>query len=220
MVRSPPLLTLSTCVRTSEVDCQLIFAFPPVPRLSRHAPSVPSSRTHVVPVYRQLALKYCVPPVDGVHRPFPVTVPQTNDAWSVVSVEPGTVILPALSIRNGNVCVPEVFCRSMRKKSLCGPRRIRHATFAGSSRVDPVSQLQEMPTDPALLETRAKGLMPTVSASASVDGTATCFVALVGVSVAPVSVHFDFAAATTVGFGSVPVKSPPRAPFHAAYIVS
>src|SRR5215471_12724307 len=56
-----------------------------------------------------------------------------------------------------------------------------------------------------------------VPAPAAPPGTLTVFVASVGVSVVPDTVHFDATAATTVGFGSVPVRSPPSVPFHAAY---
>src|SRR5262245_38630119 len=67
-------------------------------------------------------------------------------------------------------------------------------------------------------------LLPRITAAlpapAAPPGTLTVFVASVGVSVAPETVHLDFAAATTVGFGRFPDRSPPSAPFHAAYMVS
>src|SRR4030095_11539269 len=43
-------------------------------------------------------------------------------------------------------------------------------------------------------------------------GILTAFVASVGVSVVPLTVHFDFAAAVRSGSGYVPVRSPPAGP--------
>src|SRR5262245_3630758 len=97
-----------------------------------------------------------------------------------------------------------------------------HDDSVASSSVASSLRLQNQKTFDAALSAESRPFAvrePYVSASPA-GAIVTVCVALVGVSVAPETVHFDFAAAVTVGAGSVPVKSPPRAPFQAAYIVS
>src|SRR5215468_9887555 len=84
--------------------------------------------------------------------------------------------------------------------------------------VTTVAQVVAVPAKPAGSEADCDVLMAAPMASFAV---VTALAAMVGVVTAPVPrAVVVMAPDRMVGFGSVPVRSPPSAPFHAAYIVS